>query len=418
MPPLLTNLSSTVPVRSVRGDRSCRCLLTVPSAGEAMMKNNDQPPACYKSHISFALGAALTMFLFAVPGSTQAKPPPLTLHHLQVSVADAESLAQWYVDKLGFKVVKRAAAGTTKVVWIDIPGFRIGLAQVPGSARAAAQEAVPPADLKFQGYKQIHFSVPSVDEAYRSLQADGVKFLVPPTSYTPPGIRLASFQDPEGNIISLYEDLDPANALMPLSASAAQTAALARVKAFVVAHNRHDLEAALAFYADDAEFQLNGGRVAVHGVAQIRELESFDVFAGSHVEPRGLTARTEGGNVVISIAEVVEHSRIFQAVGLPTVTTASIDRAFVVRSDGRFAFVAQPEFAAACREILTPAFSQSIAWLRETRDARAGVLSNNGKLHLTAATVPAMIAAITDWRRATGWSPDPDLAARCAKVAR
>ncbi len=152
----------------------------------------------------------------AVPAAAAA--PPLVVHHLQVSVADADALAQWYVDKLGFKVVKRAGAGTTKVVWVDIPGFRIGLAQVAGSVRADAQKALPPADAKFQGYKQIHFSVPSVDDAYAALKADGVRFVTTPTSYSPPGIRIAAFVDPEGNVLSLYEDLDPANALIPAPA--------------------------------------------------------------------------------------------------------------------------------------------------------------------------------------------------------
>ena len=150
----------------------------------------------------------------AAPAIGATAPPVLTVHHLQISVADADKLAQWYVDKLGFKVVKRAAAGTTKVVWIDIPGFRLGLAQVQGSIRADPQKVLPPGDAKFQGYKQIHFTAGDVDKAYAALKADGVAFLVAPTTYDPPGIRLASFADPEGNVISLYEELDPADALM------------------------------------------------------------------------------------------------------------------------------------------------------------------------------------------------------------
>lgn len=172
--------------------------------------------------IAFAIAFAAAS---VAPAIGLAAPPALTVHHLQVSVADANKLAQWYVDKLGFKVVKRAGAGTTKVVWVDIPGFRIGLAQVAGSIRADAQKVLPPSDAKFQGYKQIHFSVANVDAAYRSLQADGVVFAVPPTSYSPPGIRLASFADPEGNVISIYEDLDPANALLPMNGASGPASA-------------------------------------------------------------------------------------------------------------------------------------------------------------------------------------------------
>jgi catechol 2,3-dioxygenase-like lactoylglutathione lyase family enzyme len=147
--------------------------------------------------------------------ATQAAPPPLTAHHLQVSVADVDTLAQWYVAKLGFRIVKRLTAGTAKVVWIDIPGFRLGLVQVVGSSRPASNSLLPPRDATVQGFRQLHFSVPSVDTAYAALAADGVRFVVEPTTYSVAGIRIATLSDPEGNLISLYEDVDPANALLP-----------------------------------------------------------------------------------------------------------------------------------------------------------------------------------------------------------
>jgi predicted enzyme related to lactoylglutathione lyase len=61
----------------------------------------------------------------------------------------------------------------------------------------------------------MHFSVPNVDTAYAGLVADGVRFVAEPTTYAAAGIRIATLADPEGNLISLYQDLDPANALMP-----------------------------------------------------------------------------------------------------------------------------------------------------------------------------------------------------------
>ena len=138
----------------------------------------------------------------------------LAIHHVQISAADADRLAAWYVQTLGFRITKRAAAPGVKIVWIDIPGFRLGLAQVDGSTRPAAASAVPPADVMTQGYRQINFSVPDVDAAYAALQLRGVSFALAPRSYDLTGIRIASFADPEGNVISLYQDLVPANALM------------------------------------------------------------------------------------------------------------------------------------------------------------------------------------------------------------
>ena len=67
--------------------------------------------------------------------------------------------------------------------------------------------------------------------------------------------------------------------------------ALALVDRYIAAHNRHDVDAAMAFYADDAIFRLNGGRPPVHGKAEIRKLEAFDEVARSNVSPQGLRAQ-------------------------------------------------------------------------------------------------------------------------------
>ena len=173
----------------------------------------------------------------------------------------------------------------------------------------------------------------------------------------------------------------------------------------------------MAFYADDATFVLNGGRPAVHGAANIRELEAFDAVAGSHVVPIGLKSVEDGGNVVVSLRQVVEHSRIFAAAGLDTVTTEPIDRAFVIR-DGKFELVAQPEFNPACRDAVFPAISGAVAWLKKSGDARAETLTKGGKLQLNAQTVAVLAEAIGDWRRTTGWTPNKDQVKLCARRLR
>lgn len=165
----------------------------------------------------WSAAAALLVCLVAgavVSAAAAAASPSLRIHHVQVSVANADRLAAWYVDKLGFTVVKRFSNDALTVVWIDIPGFRLGLAQVKGSSRPASNSLLPPQDARVQGFRQVHFTVANVDTAHASLAAAGVRFVVPPTSYDVAKIRLATLADPEGNLISLYEDLDPANALL------------------------------------------------------------------------------------------------------------------------------------------------------------------------------------------------------------
>ncbi len=139
----------------------------------------------------------------------------LAIHHVQISVADADALAAWYVRMLGFRITKRAIAPGLKLIWIDIPGFRLGLAQVDGSVRPASANVIPPTDVMTQGYRQIHFSIADVDLAYATMTKLGARFVMPPRSFAITGIRLATFVDPEGNVGSLYQDLEPGNALIP-----------------------------------------------------------------------------------------------------------------------------------------------------------------------------------------------------------
>jgi lactoylglutathione lyase len=138
----------------------------------------------------------------------------LTIHHVAMSVANVETLAAWYAEKLGFHIVKRfSLPDGREVAWLDLGSFRLGMMQVPLSVRTPEQLLHPPADLMFQGYKAIVYAVPDVDRAYRALLAMGVTGIAPPASFTPPGIRIAYISDPESNTIGLYQDLDPDNAL-------------------------------------------------------------------------------------------------------------------------------------------------------------------------------------------------------------
>jgi catechol 2,3-dioxygenase-like lactoylglutathione lyase family enzyme len=145
------------------------------------------------------------------PAATPTALAGLAIHHVQISVRDADVLAEWYVSTLGFHITKRVTKDNIRIVWIDIAGFRLGLAQIQGSIRGPDQSVAPPGDGLHQGYRQIHFSVANVDKAYNLLVSKGVKFAIPPTSHAITGIRLATMRDPEGNVLSLYEDLDPAN---------------------------------------------------------------------------------------------------------------------------------------------------------------------------------------------------------------
>lgn len=156
----------------------------------------------------------MTATAAGAPAASPASAPPseLAAHHVVYSVADVDRLAAWYVSVLGFRISKRFRAGAVEIAWLDIPGFRLGFMQVPGSSRPPA--ATPA--VAQQGSRYLVFSVPDVDAATRRLTAAGAGVLNAPQTSTPPGIRTANLLDPEGNVIGLYQDLDPANALMPI----------------------------------------------------------------------------------------------------------------------------------------------------------------------------------------------------------
>lgn len=137
------------------------------------------------------------------PGRTST--PTFQLHHVTLSVSDAERVSQWYVDTLGFTVsdrftLTRPNGSQIQVVRIETPGLQMNISEFDGSV-------APNRTVDEQGWRHLAFQVDNVDHTYRQLQAEGVEFLTEPFTYDPPGYRIAFFRDPEGNILELYQDL-------------------------------------------------------------------------------------------------------------------------------------------------------------------------------------------------------------------
>lgn len=163
--------------------------------------------------MTIATAAALAALAGAAEGKEAERPSPivrLTAHHVVYSVANVDTLAAWYVRVLGFRITKRFHVGGVEIAWLDIPGFRLGFMQFPKSRPPAAVGAVPA-----RGVRNLVFSVADVDAAVRDLTAAGARIANPPQTSHPPDIRTANLLDPEGNVIGLYQDLNPANALLP-----------------------------------------------------------------------------------------------------------------------------------------------------------------------------------------------------------
>jgi predicted enzyme related to lactoylglutathione lyase len=109
-----------------------------------------------------------------------------------LSVSDIEKSIGWYRDRLGFEMLYL----NQEIGWCElkthIAGVNVGLSQV---------ENVPKG-----GGATLTFGVRDIDAERSSLEREGVRF--DGETMTIPGmVRLATFFDPDGNSLMLYQDL-------------------------------------------------------------------------------------------------------------------------------------------------------------------------------------------------------------------
>ena len=187
----------------------------------------------------------------------------------------------------------------------------------------------------------------------------------------------------------------------------------ALVDRYLELHNTHQLNLVMEMYAPDATFALSSDRGIATGREAIRELERFDVYANSTVQPYGMTYERRGDAWHVHLEGVVEHSDVFSALGIVIVRTQPVRDAFII-ADGRIQAVIQPELQPACSKVAATGFAAMTRWLVESGDARAPDLAPDGKLKLVPGTILIAISAISDWRRASGWAPDPVGVRQCA----
>lgn len=154
--------------------------------------------------LSFAIALATSMQSQHVLAQRHPQSTAFQLHHVTLSVTNAEQASKWYADMLGFKIrdrltLTRPTGGKIQVVRIEIPGLQMNISQFDGSVS-------PNQNGERQGWRHLALQVDNVDRNYQQLQAKGVQFLGKPFTYNPPGYRVAFFRDPEGNILELYQE--------------------------------------------------------------------------------------------------------------------------------------------------------------------------------------------------------------------
>ena len=145
--------------------------------------------------------------LFSVgKAGSQTNPLGLKIHHATISVRNADSLADWYVNTLGFKVLKTFTNAQRHLVLVGIPGFRIDLLQFNNSVRPAFQSQPAPQHLSTQGIRHLVFEPENFDQAYDYLAAKGVILFGPKPEVKTGTNQTIYFKDPEGNILELIKE--------------------------------------------------------------------------------------------------------------------------------------------------------------------------------------------------------------------
>ena len=157
-----------------------------------------------------ALFSILSIFLLATSlnqfANAQENPLGLKIHHATISVRNADSLAYWYVNTLGFKELKTFTNDKRHLVQVAIPGFRVDLLQMKNSVRPAFQSEPAPKHMLTQGIRQLVFEPENFDQTYDNLSSKGVVFFGQKPESKIGSNQTIYFKDPEGNILELIKE--------------------------------------------------------------------------------------------------------------------------------------------------------------------------------------------------------------------
>jgi catechol 2,3-dioxygenase-like lactoylglutathione lyase family enzyme len=121
----------------------------------------------------------------------------LSTHHVAISTSDLARLRAFYTETLGLPIVG------------GFPGQSIIFIGAGGMAIEIEEETGPAAGTHRAGWNHLAWEVADVDAACAELSARGVPFPIAPQDFPPetPTMRVAFFEDPDGNLIELIQPL-------------------------------------------------------------------------------------------------------------------------------------------------------------------------------------------------------------------
>ena len=146
------------------------------------------------------------------------------IDHINIVVADIESMIGFYRDALGFRLTKRVTIGGAWVeTVVGLPNVKAEVVYLEASAGARVElmQYISPESFRpscicepnAQGIRHLAFRAKDLDKMVESLQQRGVRFTsevqqVPDSQVTYAGgvrKRIVYFQDPENNLLELCE---------------------------------------------------------------------------------------------------------------------------------------------------------------------------------------------------------------------
>lgn len=126
----------------------------------------------------------------------------ITLTHVSLFVQDMQAMLKFYRETMGLQVLNESdgyaelkASEEVKLSFFDYKKME------------QTAPLVQPSDVNAHR-SVIEFRVSGLDAFCNTLRRQGVQFITDPTNYTDWGIRSAYIEDPEGNLIDLYEPLE------------------------------------------------------------------------------------------------------------------------------------------------------------------------------------------------------------------
>jgi glyoxylase I family protein len=118
------------------------------------------------------------------------------IEHTAIASTDIATLADWYVDMLGFEINYKSA----NAIFVRAEnGTMLELIHAEGER--------PATTMKTPGIRHLALTVSDFDTAFVRLKARGVHFISDPMESK--GNRVVFFTDPEGNILHLLQRATP-----------------------------------------------------------------------------------------------------------------------------------------------------------------------------------------------------------------